>query len=124
MLNSCASGVSVVNIDSGFGAGLPGQSMINHMEARSPRHASILIAGMGAAGDMLGAALYELLDEDERAAALRELNALRIPHVLFDAEPAVTCGVAGTRFHVYVDGAEEAPRRRKRACPRAGARAR
>lgn len=68
-----------------------------------------LDCGMGAAGDMLGAALYELLDEDERAAALRELNALGIPHVRFDAEPAATCGVAGTRFHVYVDGAEEAP---------------
>lgn len=68
-----------------------------------------LDCGMGAAGDMLGAALYELLDEDERAAALRELNALGIPHVRFDAEPAATCGVAGTRFHVYVDGAEETP---------------
>ena len=33
MLNSCASGVSVVNIDNGFGAGyLAG--MINHMEAK------------------------------------------------------------------------------------------
>lgn len=68
-----------------------------------------LDCGMGAAGDMLGAALYELLDEDERAAALRDLNALGIPHVRFDAEPAATCGVAGTRFHVYVDGAEETP---------------
>lgn len=35
MLNSCASGVSVVNIDNGFGAGyLAG--MINHMESRDP----------------------------------------------------------------------------------------
>jgi NCAIR mutase (PurE)-related protein len=34
MLNSCASGVSVVNIDNGFGAGyLAG--MINHMEAKN-----------------------------------------------------------------------------------------
>ena len=33
MLNSCASGVSVVNIDNGFGAGYLA-SMINHMEAR------------------------------------------------------------------------------------------
>ncbi|MCR4777581.1 MAG: nickel pincer cofactor biosynthesis protein LarB [Lachnospiraceae bacterium] len=32
MLNSCASGVSVVNIDNGFGAGYLA-SMINHMEA-------------------------------------------------------------------------------------------
>ena len=33
MLNSCASGVSVVNIDNGFGAGYLA-SMINHMEER------------------------------------------------------------------------------------------
>ena len=32
MLNSCASGVSVVNIDNGFGAGYLA-NMINHMEA-------------------------------------------------------------------------------------------
>ncbi len=34
MLNSCASGVSVVNIDNGFGAGFLA-SRINHMEARA-----------------------------------------------------------------------------------------
>ena len=34
MLNSCASGVSVVNIDNGFGAGYQA-SMINHMEERT-----------------------------------------------------------------------------------------
>lgn len=34
MLNSCASGVSVVNIDNGFGAGYLA-NMINHMEAKS-----------------------------------------------------------------------------------------
>ena len=33
MLNSCAGGVSVVNIDNGFGAGYLA-SMINHMEAK------------------------------------------------------------------------------------------
>ena len=33
MLNSCASGVSVVNIDNGFGAGFLA-SRINHMERR------------------------------------------------------------------------------------------
>ena len=36
MLNSCASGVSVVNIDNGFGAGYLA-SMINHMERRRER---------------------------------------------------------------------------------------
>ncbi len=34
MLNSCASGVSVVNIDNGFGAGYTA-SMINHMEVKN-----------------------------------------------------------------------------------------
>lgn len=34
MLNSCASGVAVVNIDNGFGAGYLA-SMINHMEAKT-----------------------------------------------------------------------------------------
>ena len=34
MLNSCASGVTVVNIDNGFGAGYSA-AMINHMEVRS-----------------------------------------------------------------------------------------
>lgn len=34
MLNSCASGVSVVNIDNGFGAGYQA-SMINHVETRT-----------------------------------------------------------------------------------------
>jgi hypothetical protein len=33
MLNSCASGVSVVNIDNGFGAGYQA-SMINHLGRR------------------------------------------------------------------------------------------
>ncbi len=35
MLNSCASGVSVVNIDNGFGAGYLA-SMINHLEGKQP----------------------------------------------------------------------------------------
>ena len=33
MLNSCASGISVVNIDNGFGAGYLA-SMINHLEGK------------------------------------------------------------------------------------------
>ena len=35
MLNSCASGVSVVNIDNGFGAGFQAH-LINHLEAKKP----------------------------------------------------------------------------------------
>ena len=35
MLNSCASGVSVVNIDNGFGAGFQAH-LINHLQAKKP----------------------------------------------------------------------------------------
>lgn len=60
---------------------------------------------MGASGDMLCAALFELMPD--RAAALAELNAMGIPGVLFAAEPAVKCGLAGTHMSVLIDGAEE-----------------
>lgn len=39
MLNSCASGVSVVNIDNGFGAGYQA-SLINHLPGRAPAQIS------------------------------------------------------------------------------------
>ena len=45
-----------------------------------------LDCSMGAAGDMLTAALLELLDD--RDAFVRELNEIGIPDVEFTAEPA------------------------------------
>ena len=50
---------------------------------------------MGAAGDMLSAALLELLPEAERAAFVEKVNALGIPGVHVEAEPAVKCGIRG-----------------------------
>ena len=41
MLNSCASGVSVVNIDNGFGAGFQAH-LINHLQAKKTRQARTL----------------------------------------------------------------------------------
>ena len=64
-----------------------------------------LECGMGAAGDMLTAALLELTGD--RAAALDRLNALGLPGVAFAAEPAVKCGVVGTHMKVTVNGEEE-----------------
>lgn len=62
---------------------------------------------MGAAGDMLTAALYELLDEEGRKAFLEKMDAAGIPGVKIAAEPAVKCGITGTHMKVTVNGAEE-----------------
>lgn len=61
--------------------------------------------GMGAAGDMLTAALLELLPD--RDAFVERLNSLGIPGVRYRAERAVRCGVTGTRMTVTADGREE-----------------
>ena len=63
--------------------------------------------GMGAAGDMLTAALLELLSESDRKAFLKELSGLGIPGVSFHAEPMEKCGIRGTHMRVTVDGTEE-----------------
>lgn len=60
---------------------------------------------MGAAGDMLAAALLELVPDPEEV--IRELNALGIPHVQMEKEQAEKCGIKGTHFKVLVKGEEE-----------------
>ena len=66
-----------------------------------------LDCGMGAAGDMLGAALAELLPDDARDAFTSELNAAGIPGVHVSLDPAVKCGITGTHLTVTVNGTEE-----------------
>ncbi len=61
----------------------------------------------GAAGDMLSAALWELIDDKEEF--LEELNAAGIPGVKTYAIPSVKCGVTGTHFKVEIYGEEEKP---------------
>lgn len=63
--------------------------------------------GMGAAGDMLTAALLELLPEADREDFVREFNKLGIPRVRMEAEPSEKCGVRGTHVRITVDGVEE-----------------
>ena len=60
---------------------------------------------MGAAGDMLTAALLELMPD--REAAVAELNALGLPKVRYEAERSARKSIAGTLMRVYVDGREE-----------------
>lgn len=61
--------------------------------------------GMGAAGDMLAAALLELIPD--RESILSKLNQLGIPGVEMTAEKSVKCGITGTRFRVKIHGEEE-----------------
>ncbi len=66
-----------------------------------------LECNMGAAGDMLMAALYELLDESQREAFLNTMNTLGLPGVELTPMAAKTCGIAGTHMKVTVHGHEE-----------------
>ncbi|MBQ3304696.1 MAG: nickel pincer cofactor biosynthesis protein LarC [Clostridia bacterium] len=60
---------------------------------------------MGAAGDMLMAALSELLPDPDRFIA--RMNALDLPGVRFERKKAEKCGITGTHISVTVDGEEE-----------------
>lgn len=63
--------------------------------------------GMGAAGDMLMAALYELLDEEQKRRFLDKMNSLGLPEVKIVPRRKTTCGIAGTHMEVTVHGEEE-----------------
>ena len=60
---------------------------------------------MGAAGDMLTAALLELLPD--RDAFVAKMNGLGIPGVTVQHAAAVKCGITGTHILVKVNGVEE-----------------
>ncbi len=64
-----------------------------------------LDCSMGAAGDMLTAALLELLPAREKM--VRELNGLGIPGITYVCEAASKCGIGGTHVSVRVHGEEE-----------------
>ena len=64
-----------------------------------------LDCGMGAAGDMLTAALVELLPDSDKF--MEKLNALSIPGVQIKKENAVKCGITGAHISVTVGGIEE-----------------
>ena len=64
-----------------------------------------LECNMGAAGDMLTAALLELTEDKQ--AFIDQMNSLWLPGVHVDCEPSVKCGITGTHMRVTVDGVEE-----------------
>ena len=61
--------------------------------------------GMGAAGDMLTAALLELIEDQDQF--LEELNNIGIPNAEITKEKAMKCGIKGTHMTVRVMGVEE-----------------
>ena len=60
---------------------------------------------MGAAGDMLMAALLELLPEKDTF--LQKMQSLGLPGLEISAEPSVKCGITGTHMRVLIHGEEE-----------------
>ena len=64
-----------------------------------------LECNMGAAGDMLSAALLELHSDPEQM--LQKLNSLGIPGVTYILEPMDKCGIRGSHLKVTVNGEEE-----------------
>ncbi len=66
-----------------------------------------LECNMGAAGDMLMAALYELLSQEQKETFLDAMNGLGLPGVEVAPVAAKTGGIAGTHMRVTVHGQEE-----------------
>lgn len=66
-----------------------------------------LECNMGAAGDMLMAALYELLSEEQKKQFLETMNGLGLPGVEVAPVAAKTGGITGTHMRVTVHGQEE-----------------
>lgn len=60
---------------------------------------------MGAAGDMLAAALFQLVPDPERV--LAQVNGLGLPGVEARLVPAEKCGIQGLHYEVLVHGREE-----------------
>ena len=60
---------------------------------------------MGAAGDMLMASLYELLEDKQ--GFLDTMNGLGLPGVRLEVQKSSSCGIAGTHMKVTVHGEEE-----------------
>ena len=63
--------------------------------------------GMGAAGDMLTAALLELLPAEEQESFIAELNGLGIPGIEISREIVMKSGISGSQMRVMIHGVEE-----------------
>jgi uncharacterized protein (TIGR00299 family) protein len=64
-----------------------------------------LECSMGAAGNMVMAALLELTNNNKKM--LKEINSIGLPNVKVDAKLVVKCGIKGTHVCVKINGIEE-----------------
>lgn len=62
---------------------------------------------MGAAGDMLMSALYELLEEEQKKEFISKMEQISIGKVQLIPSRKKQCGIIGTQMQVIVDGKEE-----------------
>lgn len=62
---------------------------------------------MGAAGDMLMGALYELLEKNEKREYLSRMNHMGLPGIEIIPAAEQKCGIHGTHMRIFVHGAEE-----------------
>lgn len=63
--------------------------------------------GMGAAGDMLTAALFDLLDDKSKKETLETISNIMPEKVKVSLSSSVKCGITGSHFTVKIDGEEE-----------------
>ena len=63
--------------------------------------------GMGAAGDMLAASLFDLLSDNEREEFLAEMNHAGLPDTVIKAEQVQKSGISGIHYRVQIHGEEE-----------------
>lgn len=62
---------------------------------------------MGAAGDMLASAFYELLSPEEKEHFLAEFHGLSLPGIRLEPIAAQKCGIFGTHMNVFYNNEEE-----------------
>ena len=66
-----------------------------------------LECNMGASGDMLMGALYELLSDSQKNAFLNSMNSLFPKQIMLSAVSSEKCGIWGTKMNVVILGTEE-----------------